>query len=256
MSSQNPFSLAGQVALVTGAARGLGFEIAKALAAAGARVMLNGRNADALAHAVEAIRSAGGEAFTSVFDIADPSAGEQAVDAILQDHGRMDILVNNVGQRDRRELFAFSLEDIRALLEVDLVAPFHLSRMAARPMIAQKTGRILNVTSIAGPIARSGDAPYTVAKGGLESLTRALAAELGVHGITVNAIAPGFFATEANAAMVADPGIQRWLEQRTSLQRWGQPHEFAGAAVFLASPAAAYVTGQVLAIDGGYLAHF
>ena len=178
------------------------------------------------------------------------------MERIVQDQGRLDVLVNNVGQRDRRELFAFSLQEVRTLLEVDLVAPFHLSRIAARRMIAQKAGRILNVTSIAGPIARSGDAPYTVAKGGLEALTRALAAELGSHGITVNAIAPGFFATPANVEMVADPGVQRWLEQRTSLQRWGEPHEFAGAAVFLASPAAGYITGQVLAIDGGYLAHF
>ena len=256
MTPAHPFSLAGQVALVTGAARGLGFEVAKALGAAGARVVLNGRKPDALSDAVQAVRTSGGDAHASVFDIADPAAVERAIGQIVEDHGRLDILVNNVGQRDRRELFAFALDEVRALLEVDLIAPFHLSRVAAQAMIRQKAGRILNITSIAGPIARSGDAPYTTAKGGLEALTRALAAELGVHGITVNAIAPGFFATAANAQMVADEGVQRWLEQRTSLRRWGEPHEFAGAAVFLASPAAAYVTGQVLAVDGGYLAHF
>jgi gluconate 5-dehydrogenase len=190
------------------------------------------------------------------FDVADAAAAAAAIGQIAAEHGRLDILVNNVGRRDRRSLFEFSLEDVRALLEVDLVAPFHLSREAAKPMIAAGRGRIINITSIAGPISDAGDTPYTTAKGALEALTRALAAELGGYGITVNAIAPGFFATETNAAKVADESVQRWLAQRTSLGRWGQPHEIAGAAVFLASPAASYVTGHVLAVDGGYLAHF
>jgi gluconate 5-dehydrogenase len=139
---------------------------------------------------------------------------------------------------------------------VNLVGAWILCRAAADTMRAQGGGSIVNITSIAGPIARAGDAAYTTAKGALEAMTRALAAELGPHGIRANAIAPGYFATDTNAAMAQDPGVAQWLQQRTSLGRWGQPEEIAGAAVFLASPAASYITGHTLVVDGGYLSHF
>lgn len=253
MPSQSLFDLSGRVALVTGAARGLGLSMAAGLIEHGARVWLAGRDGDALAQAASGL---GPQAVPCPLDVTDLSAASAALQRLLQTEGRLDVLVNNVGQRQRAPLEQLPADALRGLMEVNLVSAWHLCREAARPMQQQGRGSIVNVTSIAGPIARSGDAAYTTTKGALEAMTRALAAELGPQGVRVNAIAPGFFATETNAGMVSDAGIQDWLSRRSSLGRWGQPAEVAGAAVFLASDAASYVTGHTLAVDGGYLAHF
>jgi gluconate 5-dehydrogenase len=246
------FTLTGKIILVTGAGRGLGFEIAKALAGAGGHVILNGRDGGRLAAAASRIEEAGGGTVeTAPFDIADSAALKAAFAAIAAKHGRLDVLVNNVGARNRKPLLEFSDAEIRDLIETDLLAGIFLARESARLMVPRKSGRLIAVTSISGTLARTGDSVYPAAKAGLTGMVRSLAAEFGPHGITSNAIAPGFFATETNVHIATDPVLSAPFEQRTPMGRWGRPEEISGAAVFLASDAASYVNGHVLTVDGG-----
>ncbi|MFD8722817.1 SDR family oxidoreductase [Streptomyces sp. NPDC059629] len=254
------FTLAGRTALVTGSVRGLGLEMARGLAAAGARVILNGRDAKALAAVAGRLREDDGlDVVGAAFDVTDREAAEEAVTAL----GAIDILVNNVGHRDRRGVDEMTPDELSAMLDTHLTSAYALSQMVARGLAARCTpGRIINVSSVVGQLGRTGDVAYATAKAGLDGLTRALAADLGPSGTTVNSVAPGTFATDADADADAhaepaeDFDRDRWLQTRTALGRWGRPAEIAGIIVFLASDAASFITGQTIAVDGGMTTTF
>ena len=250
MSTSSPFQLAGRVALVTGSSQGLGYEIAKGMARAGAHVLVNSRSAERTARVAAEIAGKGGSAEAFPFDIADEAAAESAFAQIARRHGRLDIYVENVGARFRAPLDKIGSADFQHMLAVDLTAAFTTTKLAAALMMPQGWGRIVFVTSIAGLFGSRGDAAYNAAKAGLTGLMKSFACEYGGHGITCNAIAPGPFATESNDG-ISEERLER-VRQRVPLKRRGDPPEIAGPAVFLASDAASYVNGHVLVVDGGY----
>ena len=252
MATKNPFDLSGRLALVTGGGSGLGLAIARGLAEAGARVVLNGRNRGKLDTAASVLKQEGCDVLVAPFDVTDAHGVGAGIAAIERDAGPLDIVVNNAAVNQRALLDAFSTDDWHKLLAANLDGPFFVARSVIPGMRARRRGKIINICSLASEIGRPNIVPYATSKGGLQMLTRALAVELAPHNVQVNGIAPGFFKTEMNAPLLANAEFSAWVAQRTPAGRWGEPPEVAGAAVFLASRAADYVTGHVLFVDGGF----
>ena len=254
-SSGGFFDLTGRTALVTGSSRGLGRALAEGLADAGARVIVHGRDAaavDAAAH--DLARRTGRRSETALFDVTDAAAVEAAVTALIERVGVPDILVNNAGIQRRAPIAEFAVSDWDDVIATNLSSAFYVSRFVAPGMIARGSGKIINVASVQSALARQTIAPYSASKGGLAQLTRGMAADLARHGIQVNTLSPGYFATEMNAALVADEEFSAWVGRRTPAGRWGRVDELRGPLVFLASPASDFVSGQNLFVDGGMTA--
>ncbi|MWA02684.1 SDR family oxidoreductase [Actinomadura sp. LD22] len=257
------FTLAGRLALVTGSGRGIGLAIARGYALAGARVVLNGRDASRLERSAAALseeivahdpgRSAGDVRF-SVFDVTDPDAAERACEEIVAAHGCPDILVNNAGVQIRGPLTGMPVDDWKRVLDVHLTGGFTVGRALARHMLPRGSGKIINICSVQSRLVRATTAPYAAAKTGLAGLTRAMCAEWAPSGIQVNGLAPGYIDTDLNASLVADPEFSGWITKRTPGGRWGRVEDVVGPAIWLASPAADFVNGQVIYVDGGMTA--
>ena len=251
----HPFDLTGARALVTGGGSGLGLALARGLARAGSHIVLNGRNRDKLAAAAAALAREGIVASLAPFDVTDADAVAAGV-AEIGRAGPVDILVNNAAMNQRKPLEDFAPEEWRALMAANLDGPFLVTRAVLPAMKARRRGKIINICSIASDLGRPNIVPYAASKGAIKMLTRALAVEVAPSNIQVNGIAPGFFKTEMNAPLIADAEFTAWVSRRTPAGRWGEPQEIAGAAVFLASSAADYVTGHVLYVDGGFSAAY
>ncbi|MEJ7667755.1 MAG: glucose 1-dehydrogenase [Casimicrobiaceae bacterium] len=256
MAAAHPFDLTGRLALVTGGGSGIGLAISRALAEAGARVVLNGRSPAKLDAAVAGMAAAGHKAGARAFDVTDEHAVSEGIAAIERVEGPIDILVNNAAMNLRKPFDEYSVAEWRSVHLTNFEGPFLVTRGVLPAMKARKRGKIVNLCSLASDLGRPHIVAYAASKGGLKMMTRALAVELAPHNIQVNGIAPGFVKTEMNAALMADREFTAWVVKRTPAGRWGEPAEIAGAAVFLASAAADYVTGHLLYVDGGFSAAY
>lgn len=242
------FDLTGKRALVTGSSQGIGLALAKGLAAAGASIVLNGRDEAKLAEAAAQFE-------TSVdilaFDVTDHAAARAAIDQFEAEKGAIDILVNNAGMQHRGPLEEFPADAFERLLHTNISSVFNVGQAAARHMIARGRGKIINIASVQTALARPSIAPYTATKGAVGNLTKGMATDWAKYGLQCNAIAPGYFDTPLNAALVNDPAFTTWLEKRTPAGRWGKVDELVGACIFLASEASTFVNGHILYVDGG-----
>ncbi|MCU0828947.1 MAG: SDR family oxidoreductase [Tabrizicola sp.] len=241
------FDLSGRRALITGASQGIGLALAQGLAEAGAQVVINGRDSERADAAARTIPGAE----VLCFDVTDYVAARSAVDGFEAAGKPIDILVNNAGIQHRAPLEDFPAEAFERLLQTNIASVFHVGQAVARHMIARGRGRIINIASVQTALARPGIAPYAATKGAVGNLTKGMATDWARYGLTCNAIAPGYFDTPLNAALVADAEFDAWLKKRTPAGRWGKVEELKGACIFLASDAASFVNGHVLYVDGG-----
>jgi gluconate 5-dehydrogenase len=248
------FSLKGRTALVTGSSRGLGRAMAEGFAAAGAAVILNGADAGRVSAAAAEMNAAGHAVHEARFDVTDEGAVIGAFERFDAEGIAIDILVNNAGIQLRKPMVELATDEWRKVIEANLTSAFVIGREAAKRMIPRGRGKIINIGSLTSELARATVAPYTVAKGGIKMLTRAMAAEWAAYGIQANAIGPGYMLTEMNTALIENETFDAWVKGRTPSRRWGKPEELVGAAVFLASAASDYVNGQIIYVDGGMLA--
>ncbi|TRW99643.1 SDR family oxidoreductase [Paracoccus sp. M683] len=248
------FDLTGKRALITGSSQGIGLALAQGLAAAGAEIVLNGRDPGKLEAAADGLRADGYSTSILAFDVTDHAAARAAVDGYEADHGAIDILINNAGMQHRAPLEDFPEDAFQRLLQTNIASVFNVAQPVARHMIARRAGKIVNIASVQTALARPGIAPYTATKGAVANLTKGMATDWAKYGLNCNAIAPGYFDTPLNAALVADPAFTDWLTKRTPAGRWGQLPELIGAAIFLSSQASSFVNGTTIFVDGGITA--
>ncbi len=247
------FDLSGKTALVTGSSRGLGRAMAEGLAAAGAEIVLNGSDEERLAKAVTEMQAEGHAVRAARFDVTDEKAVLGAFESLDRQGVAIDILVNNAGIQFRRPMLDLETADWQRVVDTNLTSAFVIGREAARRMAQRGYGKIINIGSLTSELARATVAPYTVSKGGIKMLTKAMAAEWTELGIQTNAIGPGYMLTDMNQALIDNPTFDAWVKGRTPARRWGRPDELAGTCVYLASAASDYVSGQIIYVDGGMI---
>jgi len=245
------FQLDGDVALITGSSRGIGLAMARGLAEAGAEVVINSRGAAEVERAVAALRADGLKAHAAPFDVTDRAAIGTAVSRVEAEVGPISILCNNAGIQRRAPIVDFPEDEWRELMAINLDAVFFVSQVVARGMIARGRGKVINTCSVGSQLARGTIAPYNASKGAVAMLTKTMCAEWAKHGIQANGIAPGYFATDLNVALVNDPAFDEFVRRRTPAARWGKLDELIGITILLASSASSYINGQIFFVDGG-----
>ena len=247
------FNLKGKKTLITGSSQGIGYALAKGLDAAGAEIILNGRNKDKLDQAAKSLTPKH-NLYQLSFDVTDQNETNKAINKFENEIGPIEILINNAGMQYRTPLEDFPAEMFEQLLKTNISSVFNVSQAVARHMIKRSSGKIINIASVQTSLARPGIAPYTATKGAVGNLTKGMATDWAKYGLQCNAIAPGYFDTPLNAALVSDKDFTAWLEKRTPAGRWGEVEELVGASIFLSSNASNFVNGHTLYVDGGITA--